>query len=232
MMSGASHNQPGKAQPATLSQPPSHARQGSYQGSQNQAAPPPLNQDSDWAMMPSAQRPVSSNQQHERSFSSASMLNSSGPTASQPPYSNRNSMGPGGLLAMQQGSANSRYSGIGPPPGGASGPPQLGALSFQEPSLPPQSSQFSTDSPSREQPAPHYPPQSSTAPVQEASRPVFGVSLAKLYERDQLAVPMVVYQCIQAVDLFGLTVEGIYRLSGSLPHVNKLKSMFDTGESR
>lgn len=41
---------------------------------------------------------------------------------------------------------------------------------------------------------------------------------------------MVVYQCIQAVDLFGLNVEGIYRLSGSVPSVNKLKSMFDTGE--
>lgn len=40
---------------------------------------------------------------------------------------------------------------------------------------------------------------------------------------------MVVYQCIQAVDLFGLNVEGIYRLSGSVPHVNKLKTQFDTG---
>jgi hypothetical protein len=29
--------------------------------------------------------------------------------------------------------------------------------------------------------------------------------------------------------LFGLNVEGIYRLSGSVPHVNKLKNLFDTG---
>ncbi len=57
---------------------------------------------------------------------------------------------------------------------------------------------------------------------------MFGVSLSRLYERDGLAVPMVVYQCIQAVDLFGLNVEGIYRLSGSVPHVNKLKNLFDT----
>jgi hypothetical protein len=57
---------------------------------------------------------------------------------------------------------------------------------------------------------------------------VFGVSLSRLYERDSLAVPQVVYQCIQAVDLFGLGVEGIYRLSGSVPHVNKLKTLFDT----
>ncbi|KAK0716919.1 hypothetical protein B0T26DRAFT_644849 [Lasiosphaeria miniovina] len=66
------------------------------------------------------------------------------------------------------------------------------------------------------------------APQIAPSRPVFGLSLSRLYERDGLAVPMVVYQCIQAVDLFGLGVEGIYRLSGSVPHVNKLKTLFDT----
>lgn len=58
-------------------------------------------------------------------------------------------------------------------------------------------------------------------------KPVFGVSLSKLYERDGLAVPMVVYQCIQAVDMYGLGVEGIYRQSGSMNHIQKLKSMFD-----
>lgn len=58
---------------------------------------------------------------------------------------------------------------------------------------------------------------------------MFGVPLNRLYERDGLAVPMVVYQCIQAVDLFGLGVEGIYRQSGSLNHINKLKGMFDAG---
>ena len=67
------------------------------------------------------------------------------------------------------------------------------------------------------------------APQMSPPRPVFGVTLSRLYERDGLAVPMVVYQCIQAVDLFGLNVEGIYRLSGSVPHVNKLKNLFDTG---
>lgn len=59
-------------------------------------------------------------------------------------------------------------------------------------------------------------------------KPVFGVPLARLYERDGLAVPLVVYQCIQAVDLFGLGVEGIYRQSGSMSHIQKLKHMFDT----
>lgn len=239
-MSGAAHplqSQPVKTQPPTLGQPTGNMRQEPYQSaplntSQNQMQPP-SSQDSEWPRGPvpimSSQRPVSSNQQHERSFSSASMLNTSGPTASQPPYSNRNSMGPGGLLQLQQASANSRYNGgMGGSTLTSQGPPQLGALSFQDPAQPPQGPQFAMDSAARE--PPHHPSQGSTAPVQEPSRPVFGVSLGRLYERDGLAVPMVVYQCIQAVDLYGLNVEGIYRLSGSQAHVNKLKSMFDTGE--
>ncbi|KAI9701685.1 MAG: hypothetical protein M1820_006313 [Bogoriella megaspora] len=63
-------------------------------------------------------------------------------------------------------------------------------------------------------------------------KPVFGVSLEELYRRDGTAVPMVVYQCIQAVELFGLDVEGIYRMSGNANHVNKLKALFDHDASR
>jgi Rho GTPase-activating protein RGD1 len=59
---------------------------------------------------------------------------------------------------------------------------------------------------------------------------VFGLSLDELFERDNSAVPMVVYQCIQAVDLFGLEVEGIYRLSGTASHITKIKAMFDNGK--
>lgn len=60
-------------------------------------------------------------------------------------------------------------------------------------------------------------------------RPVFGVSLDDLLKRDGSAIPLVVYQCLQAVDLFGLDVEGIYRLSGSAMHVSKLRAIFDNG---
>lgn len=59
--------------------------------------------------------------------------------------------------------------------------------------------------------------------------PVFGVSLDDLLRRDGSAIPLVVYQCLQAVDLFGLEVEGIYRLSGSSVHVTKLRNVFDNG---
>lgn len=41
---------------------------------------------------------------------------------------------------------------------------------------------------------------------------------------------MVVYQCIQAVDLFGLEMPGIYRQSGSAGQVNMLKAQFDHGK--
>jgi hypothetical protein len=63
-----------------------------------------------------------------------------------------------------------------------------------------------------------------------ALRPVFGVSLEDLLKRDGSAIPLVVYQCVQAVDLYGLEVEGIYRLSGSANHVSKLRGIFDNGE--
>lgn len=58
-------------------------------------------------------------------------------------------------------------------------------------------------------------------------KPVFGVSLDELYARDGTAVPMIVYQCFQAIELFGLDVEGIYRLSGSANHISHLKALFD-----
>ncbi|RYP32772.1 hypothetical protein DL767_005020 [Monosporascus sp. MG133] len=119
-----------------------------------------------------------------------------------------------------------------------SGPPQLGALPFQTQSP-------STDSPLQiNDPTPpmfpgqqliEYPMRSVSPPstVGPRNKQVFGIPLMRLYERDSLAVPMVVYQCIQAVDLYGLAVEGIYRLSGSATHVNKLKNLFDTdSESR
>ena len=60
-------------------------------------------------------------------------------------------------------------------------------------------------------------------------KPVFGLSLEELFGRDGSAVPMVVYQCLQAVDLFGLDVEGIYRLSGNASHIAQLRSVFNHG---
>ncbi|KAJ5463484.1 hypothetical protein N7475_008428 [Penicillium sp. IBT 31633x] len=63
-------------------------------------------------------------------------------------------------------------------------------------------------------------------------KPVFGVSLNDLYARDGTAVPFIVYQCFQAVELFGLDLEGIYRLSGSANHISHMKAVFDNDSSQ
>jgi Rho GTPase-activating protein RGD1 len=62
-------------------------------------------------------------------------------------------------------------------------------------------------------------------------RPVFGVSLDELFQREGSAVPIIVNQCVQAVERFGLNVEGLYRTSGSANHIMELRQQFDYGES-
>jgi hypothetical protein len=184
------------------------------------------------ASTPTAAEPPKSFHQsnHSRTFSQGNMLNS--PGSPQPQYGSPGSV-PGG----------SRFPNGGP---GTTGPPQLGALPFQESEGPSQSTSsppqlglpYQPPGPPYQLPGPSAPPAYSgfnSGPpalnVTTGSKPVFGVHLGRLYERDGLAVPMVVYQCIQAVDLFGLGVEGIYRQSGSMNHINRLKGMFDSGMS-
>ncbi|KAK8103745.1 beta-chimaerin [Apiospora kogelbergensis] len=182
--------------------------------------------------MPAAsqQRPPSQTG-HERSFSHGALLNQSS-MALQQPQSNRNS-------TQAAPPSHSRY---GNGSISQAGPPQLGALPFQTQQSPQEHSPpRHTGPPASMQAMPPPPPPSSgrsASPPSSAMGPpaggmskpkqVFGVTLDRLYERDGLAVPMVVYQCIQAVDLYGLAVEGIYRLSGSATHIQKLKNGFDT----
>ena len=111
----------------------------------------------------------------------------------------------------------------------SSGPPQISTLPFQTSHTPPPMlPQHQPTQPLYAQsPISTQPPTNQLLPL----KPVFGLGLEQLFERDGSAVPMVVYQCIQAVDLFGLEVEGIYRLSGTASHVTKLKAMFDNGNS-
>ncbi|KAL5374199.1 hypothetical protein DPSP01_012110 [Paraphaeosphaeria sporulosa] len=66
------------------------------------------------------------------------------------------------------------------------------------------------------------------SPASPPTNPVFGVTLDNLFARDGSPVPLVVYQCIQAVDLYGLEVEGIYRIPGTSSHIQHMKSLFDS----
>ncbi|CAF3497682.1 unnamed protein product [Fusarium graminearum] len=189
-------------------------------------------------------RPFS--QPHSRSFSQGNMpLQQGGPGPNPNP-----GPGPGQQLqgrGPNQQAPGQRYGNNG---GSISstGPPQLGALPFQPSGSP--SQQTGPNQPPHERTgssanAGHGPPGAGRSPPPYGasshpppapgpsgpSRPVFGLPLSRLYERDSLAVPMVVHQCIQAVDMYGLNVEGIYRQSGSMAHIQRLKTMFDTESS-
>lgn len=50
-------------------------------------------------------------------------------------------------------------------------------------------------------------------------------------ERDGVEVPKIVTKCCEAIERYGLDIQGIYRLNGTLTKVNKLKELMDRGES-
>ncbi|XP_069733022.1 rho GTPase-activating protein 27 isoform X2 [Phaenicophaeus curvirostris] len=53
--------------------------------------------------------------------------------------------------------------------------------------------------------------------------PVFGCSLQALCERERGTVPRFVLQCIQTVERRGLDIDGLYRISGNLATIQKLR---------
>ncbi len=172
---------------------------------------PPVHQTH--ASQPFNPGPPPSVQQHERSFSQGPSMQFNNGSSGGPPR------GPSQGPSYSSGSIS------------ASGPPQLSTLPFQSSHTPPpaplqyagqQGGGFSNSGYAQS-------PTSAVGPSLPPLKPVFGLSLEQLFERDGAAVPMVVYQCIQAVDLFGLEVEGIYRLSGTSSHITKIKAMFDNG---
>ncbi|KAJ3412802.1 hypothetical protein HDV05_000208 [Chytridiales sp. JEL 0842] len=59
-------------------------------------------------------------------------------------------------------------------------------------------------------------------------KPVFGVDLIAVAERDQTSVPTVVTKLIEAVERFGgLRTPGVYRVSGTSSQIQKLRSLFE-----
>ena len=78
------------------------------------------------------------------------------------------------------------------------------------------------------------PPPSTNAPPSETLpplRPTFGVPLDTLFHRDASAVPIVVIQCILAIETFGLETQGIYRTSGTTSHIASLRNAFNQNPS-
>lgn len=59
---------------------------------------------------------------------------------------------------------------------------------------------------------------------------VFGCALAALCEREKSPVPGFVQQCIRAVEARGLDIDGLYRISGNLATIQKLRYKVDHDE--
>ncbi|KAG2459698.1 RHG15 protein, partial [Polypterus senegalus] len=59
---------------------------------------------------------------------------------------------------------------------------------------------------------------------------VFGCHLATLCEREGTTVPKFVKQCLEAVEKRGLKADGIYRVSGNLAVIQKLRFLIDQEE--
>ncbi|XP_036853477.2 rho GTPase-activating protein 27 isoform X2 [Manis javanica] len=59
---------------------------------------------------------------------------------------------------------------------------------------------------------------------------VFGCALAVLCERERSTVPSFVQQCIRTVEARGLDIDGLYRISGNLATIQKLRYKVDHDE--
>ncbi|XP_042529631.1 rho GTPase-activating protein 27 isoform X2 [Dipodomys spectabilis] len=59
---------------------------------------------------------------------------------------------------------------------------------------------------------------------------VFGCALAVLCERERSPVPRFVQQCIRTVEARGLDIDGLYRISGNLATIQKLRYKVDHDE--
>ncbi|OBT99219.1 hypothetical protein VE01_02590 [Pseudogymnoascus verrucosus] len=210
----------GTTGPAAASTPTQQSPMGAGGPGFNQGGPPPP------AAQQQQQQQPQQYQQHERSFSQGR------------PQSRDN--GPPGRMGNGGPAPAPAYSSAG-------GPPQLQTLPFQTPA--PQTHPLQQNTPTHQQGPPQHLQQHQQqqygAPQQQQRgpaamdpsnlpplKPVFGMNLEQLFQRDGSPIPMVVYQCIQAVDLFGLEVEGIYRVSGTAAHINKIKAIFNNDSSK
>jgi Rho GTPase-activating protein RGD1 len=81
-----------------------------------------------------------------------------------------------------------------------------------------------------------YPPGSAAPQYTDARTPshpatlrghTFGIPLDEVISRENATLPLIVTQCVLAVNEFGINTEGIYRVSGSATTVAKLKHLFD-----
>ncbi|OCB86405.1 RhoGAP-domain-containing protein [Sanghuangporus baumii] len=67
--------------------------------------------------------------------------------------------------------------------------------------------------------------------VPDKGRPTFGVDLAEQMTRDSVEIPIVMEKCCSAIEKYGLKSQGLYRISGTITKVLKLKERIDKGKA-
>jgi hypothetical protein len=83
-------------------------------------------------------------------------------------------------------------------------------------------------------PTPHSAntPSSSYSQLPDRIRPTFGVDLAEQMTRDGVEVPPIMVKCCEAIEKYGITTMGIYRVGGTMSKVTRLKEKLDKGACR
>ncbi|KAI8897122.1 Rho GTPase activation protein [Globomyces pollinis-pini] len=70
------------------------------------------------------------------------------------------------------------------------------------------------------------------APGSENNAGIFGVEFELLAKGQPNMIPNIIVKCVEAVELRGLEVEGIYRKSGPASQISQLIASFNAGEDR
>ncbi|KAH9928794.1 hypothetical protein B0H21DRAFT_837945 [Amylocystis lapponica] len=70
-------------------------------------------------------------------------------------------------------------------------------------------------------------PSASHGHMADKGRPTFGVDLAEQMVRDDVDVPPIMIKCCEAIEKYGLSSQGIYRIGGTVSKIAKLRERLD-----
>jgi hypothetical protein len=81
----------------------------------------------------------------------------------------------------------------------------------------------------RTNPTPHSAntPSSSHSQLPDRVKPTFGVDLAEQMVRDGVEVPPIMVKCCEAIEKYGISTVGVYRIGGTMSKVTRLKEKLD-----
>ncbi|KAN0128775.1 hypothetical protein V8E53_013362 [Lactarius tabidus] len=81
----------------------------------------------------------------------------------------------------------------------------------------------------RANPIPHSAntPNSSHSQLPDRTRPTFGIDLAEQMARDGVEVPPIMVKCCEAIEKYGISTVGVYRIGGTMSKVTRLKEKLD-----